>query len=307
MSATTTVRYGGGAITKHAAMASLLATPRWDGRSLYLLHWSRSRAERVAWMLLELADCYPSTADRALPSFEIMQCPDGPEFRTLKPDWVRALNPNAKAPILVDWAPSAGPPSSAELPEAYSTALGSVPDKEPIVMIESIAMTTYLCQRYDADNQLGISGSMDASTTDDPEAFAAVRRLTKYTMMSAYCAGTADNLVMRSSIFQQTYMRRSDNTALFNQNVTDEQREVSKQSYLDIVAPFFESQMEGDGPYFFGDRLHAIDCLVGFSIGFVALGYPETFFAQVGKEPTVESFDALPTTPPDDVRWRFPR
>jgi hypothetical protein len=79
---TTELAVGGGRITKHAAMATMLDTPAWDGASLYLLHWSRSRAERAAWMLLELGGLYPEGAPgRTLPAFEIMQCPDGPEFR----------------------------------------------------------------------------------------------------------------------------------------------------------------------------------------------------------------------------------
>jgi glutathione S-transferase len=314
MSRTSTVSVNGGVITKHASMASLLPTPCWDGRSLYLLHWSRSRAERVAWLLLELSELYPlESTGRTLPTFEIMQCPDGPEFRTVKPEWVRSLNPNAKAPILVDYGAAtstlggAGTAAlSPDLPEGYRRALCNVPDKQPIVMIESIGMTTYLCQRYDSANKLGISGRMTASPTSY-KSFTVERRLSKYMMVSAYCAGTADNLVMKSSIFQQTYMRRSGNTALFNQNVTEEQREVSRQSYVEVVAPFFESQMEGSGPYFFGEEFHAIDVLVGFSIGFVALGYPESFFSQEGKAPSLESFEALGTTPSADIQWKFPR
>ena len=130
----------------------------WDGRSLYLLHWSVSRAERAAWMLLELGEVYPTGS--SLPAFEVLQCPDGPEFRKVKPDWLRALNPNAKAPLLVDFGGSSDQPTGGGLPEECRRVTSSPTGKEPIVMIESVAIATYLCQRYDAHNKLGISGSL---------------------------------------------------------------------------------------------------------------------------------------------------
>lgn len=82
--------------------------------------------------------------------------------------------------------------------------------------------------------------------------------------LAFYASGTIDNVTSTSSPIQlaENIVHGVESAAKMKPTVDV----VRKTAWTDVIAPFLESQIQHDGPYFAGDRFTAIDIVLGLDL-----------------------------------------
>lgn len=143
-----------------------------------LCHMPLSRSTRVLWTWKELKRLYPD----GMPELDVFRF-DRTTFRWKKPKWFLDLNPNGKAPCLIEsdvriLSDTLGIDARTE---------GIVGAKTATILIESGACVASLLRRFDVQSRLL------SSDTKEQDIF---------WQTAFYCTGTIDNLTATSSLFQ---------------------------------------------------------------------------------------------------------
>lgn len=112
-------------------------------------------------------------------------------------------------------------------------------------LFESCAIVLSLLDRFDDDRLL-------PKTQRD-----------KFYQTAFYAAGTIDNVTSTSSPIQRAEnMIRGASSAKMQPTVDP----VRKAAWTEVIAPFLESQIPGDGPYFAGKEFTALDIVLGLDL-----------------------------------------